>query len=314
MKIDFIGKRASYYAISLLVVLTCIGFLFFKGLNLGIEFRSGSILRVSFEEQVTTEDVKKILGLEKFKVYFQRIKVQVIDPDDTVGQRGHEFFITSDFIPGKLGEDGIDALVLQEFQKVFPSAKTHKFVNIGPSIGDDLKEAAIYSILFSLLVIILYITIRFDFRYAMVAILALVHDVMIVLGVFALTQKPFESSTIAALLTIIGYSLNDTIVILDRIRENIRLMRKEKFDRIVNNSLNQTLSRTINTSITTLCPILVLFAFGGTGVASFSFALLIGVVVGTYSSVCLAAQVLVSWELNSPQEVSSFSGTPSLTR
>jgi len=263
---------------------------------------------------VTSEDVKKILGLEKFKAHFQRIKVQSIDLDDTVGQKGREFFVTSDFIPGKLGEEGMDVVVLQEFRKVFPTAKTRKFVNIGPSIGDDLKEAAIYSILFSLLVIVLYITIRFDFRYAMVAILALVHDVMIVLGIFALTQKPFESSTIAAILTIIGYSLNDTIVILDRIRENIRLLRKEKFDRIVNNSLNQTLSRTINTSLTTLCPIIVLFVFGGTGVASFSFALLIGVVVGTYSSVCLAAQVLVTWETTSPQEVSSFSHTPSLTR
>jgi preprotein translocase subunit SecF len=292
--------RATFYTLSLLAIALCIGLISWKGLNLGIEFRSGSVLRVSFEEKVTREDVKKILSLEKFKQHFKRFQVQQIDPEDVIGSKDREFFITSDFIPGSTDSEGMDRIVLREFQKSFPSAKANEFINIGPSIGDDLKEAAIYSIIFSILAIILYITVRFEFRFGVAAIIALVHDVSIVLGIFALTQTIFSSSTIAAILTIIGYSLNDTIVIMDRIRENTKLLRKEPFSTIVNTSLNQSLKRTVFTSITTLCPIVVLFLYGGTGVYSFSFALLIGIVVGTYSSMCTAAQVLVTWELVKP--------------
>lgn len=302
MNINFVGMRPSFYVASFIMVAACISLLVVKGLNLGIEFRSGSILRMSFNEEVSSEDVRNILSLEKFKAHFKRFQVQQIDPDDLVEGTGREFFITSDFIAGDSSTEGVDKTILVEFQKSFPTAKVHEFINIGPSIGDDLKEAAIYSIFFSILVIIIYITVRFELRYGVVAIIALVHDVSIVLGIFALTQTSFSSSTIAAILTIIGYSLNDTIVILDRIRENSRLMRKEAFDTIVNSSLNQSLKRTIYTSITTLCPILILFLYGGMGVYSFSFALLIGVVVGTYSSACLAAPLLVTWNKMKPQE------------
>jgi len=302
MNINFVGMRATFYTVSIIVIAVCVGLMAFKGLNLGIEFRSGSILRISFSEEVSSEDVRKILSLEKFQAHFKSFQVQQIDPDDVVEGTGSEFFVTSDFIAGNTDAEGMDRVVLKEFQKSFPTAQTHEFINIGPSIGDDLKEAAVYSVLFSILVIILYITIRFEFRYGVVAIIALIHDVCVVLGIFALSQTVFSSSTIAAILTIIGYSLNDTIVILDRIRENMKLMRKESLDSIVNTSLNQSLKRTIYTSITTLCPILILFLFGGTGVYSFSFALLIGVMVGTYSSACLAAQVLVTWNKMKPQE------------
>ena len=302
MNINFVGMRPSFYALSFIVVTACITLLVVKGLNLGIEFRSGSILRISFNEEVSSEDVRKILSLEKFQVHFKRFQVQQIDPDDVVQGTGREFFITSDFIAGDTSSEGVDKKILNEFRKSFSTAKVHEFINIGPSIGDDLKEAAIYSIFFSILVIIIYITVRFELRFGVVAIIALIHDVSVVLGAFALTQTSFSSSTIAAILTIIGYSLNDTIVILDRIRENTRLMRKESFDTMVNTSLNQSIKRTIYTSVTTICPILILFLYGGIGVYSFSFALLIGVIVGTYSSACLAAPILVTWNKRKPQE------------
>lgn len=300
MNLDFIGKRATFYLISSIVILVSFGLIGSKGLNLGIEFKSGSVFRLTFQEEVSADDVRKVLSLEKFRNFFKKYQVQQISDDDKMGGSGAEFFVTSDFIDGSSSEVAADRVVEAEFQKVYPSAKIHEFINIGAAIGDDLKIAAVYSIVFSILVIILYITIRFEFQYSLVAIAALVHDVVFVLGIFALTQREFSSSTIAAILTIIGYSLNDTIVVLDRIRENVKLLRKERFDNVVNTSINQSLSRTVNTSITTLAPICILFFFGGTGVATFSFAMLLGVLVGTYSSICLASPLLVTWN-NSKQ-------------
>ena len=298
MNIDFIGKRATYYLLSGLVLMGCLGLLGVKGINLGIEFKSGSVFRVTFQEKVGAEDLRKFLSLEKFHRYFTKFQVQEISAGDSIGGNTTEFFITSNFIQGGSSAESVDKMVEQELKSNYPTARIHEFNNIGPAIGDDLKESAIYSIIFSILVIIIYISVRFEFQYSIVAICALVHDVLFVMGLFALTQREFSSSTIAAILTIIGYSLNDTIVILDRIRENIRLMRKQRFDTVVNTAINQSLSRTMYTSLTTLCPILILFVWGGTGVANFTFAMLAGVLVGTYSSVCIASPLLVTWEAN----------------
>jgi preprotein translocase subunit SecF len=301
---DFVGNRISFYIFSLVVAAVCLLFIWQSGLNLSIDFKSGSVIRLRFEEadleKATAQQLREILSMEQFKKHFSQFQIQAIESADTVGGTGREFFVTSDFLPDK-GVEGFDVRLFfeTELRKTYPTLSLSEFRNIGPSIGDDLKVDALASIILSMLVIILYITIRFDFRFSIVSIIALVHDTVIVLGFFALLQKEFSPAIIAAILTLIGYSLNDTIVILDRIRENIRLMRKEKYSHIVNVSINQSISRTIKTSLTTLCPIVILFLWGGPGIADFSFAMLIGVIVGTYSSVCVAAPILVSWDLAS---------------
>ncbi|PCJ20581.1 MAG: protein translocase subunit SecF [Candidatus Cloacimonadota bacterium] len=294
MNIDFISKRATFFTVSLVAVIVCLGFVFTQGLNLSIEFKSGSVMRLTFVEKVSTSDVKKVLALDKFGEFFKKVEVQQISSDNIIANSGSEFFVTSDFIAKTENAQNIEDKLVEELGKSFPSVRVSEFVNVGASIGDDLKESAIYSIIFSILVIVMYISFRFEFKFSIVAIIALIHDVTIVLGLFALFHKEFSASTIAALLTIIGYSLNDTIVVLDRVRENMKLLRKEKFDFIVNKSINQSLSRTINTSVTTLTPIAILFIFGGTGVHEFSFAMFIGVLVGTYSSIFVASPLLVT--------------------
>jgi preprotein translocase subunit SecF len=305
MKLDFIGKRSQFYMLSLVIVLISAFLVFSKGLNLSIDFKSGSVMRLRFEaqdaEKISTQKLEEILQTDAFKAYFNKVKIQEIDKSQVIGETGREFFITSDFLPEQTGKDDVKSNLERELQKIYPTATTSEFRNIGPAIGGDLKNSALASIFFSIVVIILYITIRFEFRFSVVSIIALVHDVTIVLGIFALLGKEFSPSAIAAVLTIIGYSLNDTIVILDRIRENLRLMRKQDYGTIINTSINQSLSRTVKTSVTTILPIVVLLLWGGASLESFTLAMFIGVIVGTYSSVCLAAPVLVSWNLSDKQ-------------
>jgi len=166
---------------------------------------------------------------------------------------------------------------------------------VGPKIGGELKSAAMNSVVAALVLIILYITVRFIFRYGVAAIIALVHDVTITLGIFSLLDKEVSLTIIAAFLTIIGYSLNDTIVVFDRIRENMKLRRKESYKDVVNRSVNETLSRTLITSLTTLIVAGTLFVWGGAVIHDFAFALVFGVFVGTYSSIFVASPVLVWW-------------------
>ena len=166
---------------------------------------------------------------------------------------------------------------------------------VGPAIGEDLRKAAVKALIFALVGICIYISFRFEFRFAITAIIALTHDVLIALGMLALTGREISLPVIAALLTIVGYSINDTIVLFDRIREDRKLMRKSSQEEIINTSINQTLSRTVLTSTTTLLVVLALFLFGGEVINDFSFVLLIGVLVGTYSSIFIASPLLIDW-------------------
>ena len=166
---------------------------------------------------------------------------------------------------------------------------------VGPVIGENLKRLASYALLFAFIGIVLYITLRFEFKFSIISILALFHDCLIVLGIFSLMQKEITVSIIAAVLTIIGYSLNNTIVILDRLRENMKLKTREPFDNLINISINQSLSRTINTALTTIIPILAFYFFGGNILSDFALALFIGMVAGTYSSIFIASPLLLEW-------------------
>ena len=166
---------------------------------------------------------------------------------------------------------------------------------VGPAVGEDLRRAAIKALIFAMIGMCLYISFRFEFRFAVTAIIALIHDVLVSLGMIALTGREISLPVIAALLTIVGYSINDTIVLFDRIREDRKFMRKAGQEEIINTSINQTLSRTVLTSLTTLVVVLALFIFGGTVINDFSFVLLVGVIVGTYSSIFIASPLLIDW-------------------
>jgi len=166
---------------------------------------------------------------------------------------------------------------------------------VGPKIGNELKSAAINSVFVALMLIIFYISIRFVFHFGLAAVAALVHDVLITLGIFSLTGKEISLTILAAFLTIIGYSLNDTIVVFDRIRENMGLRRRESYESVINKSINETLNRTLVTSLTTLLVALILFLAGGPVIHDFAFALVVGVLVGTYSSIFVASPILIAW-------------------
>ena len=166
---------------------------------------------------------------------------------------------------------------------------------VGPAVGADLRKVAIKALIFAMVGICLYISFRFEFRFAITAIIALIHDVLVSLGIIALTGREISLPVVAALLTVVGYSINDTIVLFDRIREDRKFMRKSGEEEIINTSINQTLSRTVLTSLTTLIVVLALFLFGGKVINDFAFVLLIGILVGTYSSIFIASPLLVDW-------------------
>ncbi|MBC7239988.1 MAG: protein translocase subunit SecF, partial [Chloroflexi bacterium] len=183
-------------------------------------------------------------------------------------------------------------------RKAFGNMTILRIESVGPAIGEELRRQAAWALLLALGGILIYITLRFKLDFAVVSVLALIHDSLIVLGFYSLLWKEINLPFIAAILTIVGYSLNDTIVVLDRVRENLRVAsRKFDFKTLINMSINQTLSRTINTSLTTLLPVLTLYLFGGEVLSNFALALLLGIIVGTYSSIYVAGALLVEWNL-----------------
>ena len=193
--------------------------------------------------------------------------------------------------------EAVGAMVKRSLSQKFNSddITVERVEMVGPKVGRDLREKALLSILYAIIGIVIYISWRFEFQYAIAAIIALIHDVLVTMGAFSILDKEFTLVIVAAFLTIIGYSLNDTIVVFDRIRENLRRKGKLSLSEIINSSINQTLSRTLLTSGTTLLVVLALFFFGGEIIHDFSFALLVGVFVGTYSSIFIASVFLVYW-------------------
>jgi preprotein translocase subunit SecF len=280
--IDFMGKRTiAGVASTVLVVLSVIWLLFVDGLNLGLDFTGGTLVEVEFEEPTDPEEVRGLLedaGFENGVVQFfgtERDLLIRMPPQMDVAQ-------------ANMGDD-----ILATLKAVHPTVEMRQSNFVGPAVGEELTEDAGLALLAALIVIMLYILFRFTKQFSVGAVAALVHDVLITLGIFSIMQWTFDLSVLAALLAVIGYSLNDTIVVSDRIRENFRKVRKGTPVEIINLSLNQTLGRTLVTSATTLMVLLALLIAGGEGIRGFSAALTIGVVVGTYSSIFVAANVLL---------------------
>jgi len=276
--IDFMGKRQIALVFSLVLITIAIGSIVARGLSLGIDFTGGTLIEVGYSESANLESVRKALA------------------DSGYGDSSVQQFGTPRDILIRLGSNA-DADSARLSNEVFASlskaadseVELRRVEFVGPQVGDELAEDGALAVLVALIAILMYVAMRFEWRFAVGSVIALVHDVIIVVGLFALLQIEFDLPVLAAVLAVIGYSLNDTIVVFDRIRENFRKMRKGEPVEIVNRSLNETLSRTLVTSLTTILVLLALFFLGGEIIHGFAFALLVGVLTGTYSSIYVAS-------------------------
>ncbi len=284
--IDFMGRFRPALMFSVLMILAGVVSVFMHGgLKFGIDFAGGTLVQLKFESPPAIESIRS--GLKEIGLGDSTI--QEFGSPDTI-------LIRVEQSEGKLEEMGARIKESLEQTKGFAGITVERVEMVGPKVGKDLRQKAMLSIIYAIIGIVIYISWRFEFQYAIAAIIALVHDVLITMGAFSVLDKEFTLVLVAAFLTIIGYSLNDTIVIFDRIRENTRRKSKEPLRDIINTSINQTLSRTLLTSGTTLMVVAALFFLGGEIIHDFSFALLVGVVVGTYSSIFIASVFLVYWE------------------
>ena len=276
--------RMTFLVVSLVCIVISLGFFFTKGLNLGVDFTGGLVLQVQFEKPVDVGQVRAALS----KIGYGNATIQAFDDKDIL-------------LRFQAQDDNVRRQVLQALKTDIGAYKILRIDKIGPVVGKELRAQATYSLLLALAGILLYMAYRFRFRFGAVAVASLLHDVIIMLGVYSITGKEVSVTFIAAILTVAGYSLNDTIVVLDRIRENWGSVKTRGMANLVDNSINQTLSRTINTSLTTLLPVISMYLFGGEVISNFAFAFLIGIGVGTYSSIYIASSLLVEWYDRSPK-------------
>ncbi|MBL4711218.1 MAG: protein translocase subunit SecF, partial [Gammaproteobacteria bacterium] len=253
-----------------------------KGLNLGIDFTGGYLIEVGYQDDANLENIRSALSAADFK----DAQVQNFGSSKDIIVR---IAPRADVNKATIGDNILEVLKTTSQQEV--SMRRVEFV--GPQVGDELRDDGGIALLVALGGILIYISFRFQFKSAVGAILALIHDVVITVGVFSLLQMEFDLTVLASILAVIGYSLNDTVVVLDRIRETFRSIRKTSSEDILNISINQTLSRTLVTSLTTLLVLFALFFFGGEIIHGFAMALIIGVIVGTYSSIYIASSTLM---------------------
>jgi preprotein translocase subunit SecF len=276
--INFMRWSKFAFILSIAMIVGSVAALATKGLNWGLDFTGGTLIEVGFEQPANLEQVRSALVAKDFA-------------DATVQNFGSSREVMVRLRPREgisgetLGNQIIDAIKLGTGEQV----EMRRIEFVGPNVGDELTEAGGLAIIVSLLCILLYVTFRFEWRLSAGAVLALAHDVTITLGIFSLSQIEVDLTIVAALLTVVGYSLNDTIVVFDRIRENFRKMRKGDSAEVMNNSITQTLSRTLITSATTLFVVVALFVKGGAMIHGFALALLLGITVGTYSSIYVAS-------------------------
>ncbi|MBW6509467.1 MAG: protein translocase subunit SecF [Desulfuromonadales bacterium] len=287
INIDFIGKRKFALIISLVLILVGLASLVrHGGPHYGIDFAGGTLVQVQFERQTSAAEINNALtDLDLGSPVVQRF-----------GDDSNEFLIRVERTTGEL--QGISVLITETLEQTYGvgQVEVRRVEMVGPQVGRDLRNKGMWAIFYAMLGILAYISWRFEFRFAIGAIIALFHDVVITLGMFSLFAKEIDLPIIAAFLAIIGYSLNDTIIVYDRIRENLGKHNKESFTFILNRSINETLSRTIITSGTTLLVVLSLFVLGGGVIHNFAFAMLVGVLVGTYSSIFVASPLLLLWQ------------------
>jgi preprotein translocase subunit SecF len=288
---DFMGKRKLAVILSIAMVVISVGSLVTRGLNLGVDFTGGLLMEVGYDDAADLQDVRTRLS----GAGFDEAQVQIFGaPNDILIRVMPEGDVEAH------GEDGtakLGAQILEVLQSGDIAVDLRRVEFVGPQVGRELTERGGTAMIFALLMILAYIMFRFQWKFAVGSVTALIHDVIIVIGVFSLLQLPFDLSVLAAVLAVIGYSLNDTIVVFDRIRENFRHTRRGTAAAIVNTSINQMLGRTVITSLTTLLVLLALFFLGGEAVRGFSTALILGIFVGTYSSVYTASTTALALDV-----------------
>ena len=279
---NFMGNRKVALAFSLLLIIASISSLAIKGLSFGLDFTGGTLIEVAYPQSADLVKIRERLTSAGFDDALVQnfgsskdVLVRLAPHEQTSSQS------LGDRILNALKED--DANVTMRRQEF-----------VGPQVGDELRDDGGLAMLIALGFILVYVMARFEYRFALGSIAALIHDVIITMGVFSFFQLDFDLTVLAAVLAVIGYSLNDTIVVFDRIRENFRLMRKQEPGDIVNTSLNQTLSRTVMTSFTTLLVVLAMFFLGGELIHGFAIALIVGIVIGTYSSIYVASSMVIT--------------------
>ena len=293
-KIKFMSYKKVGFALSATLAAGSL-FLLMLGLNLGIDFKGGTAIGLSFDEEVSIQEIRSVMesisvGDQEFNLSTEEIKYFGSNKEIMIKIK------SQDNTPENFGQ-GIVNHIYKSMPTKVPEDKNMFILSLGavsPKVGSELSGKAFWSIVSALVLILFYISIRFEFKFAVGAILALVHDITITLGIFSLTGYEITLSTVAAFLTIVGYSLNDTIVILDRVRENMKSSGTVLFESTINKSINQSLSRTLITSLTTLFVIVVLLTYGGQVIRPFAFTMLVGVIVGTYSSIYIASALLAT--------------------
>ena len=298
-KIDFLGARRFGFVISGALLLAGMISLFLQnGPKLGIDFTGGTRVMVKFDKSVEISSVRDALAIVEIEgETFDFSKAEIkLERDKELGD------LVSVRLP-KLPEtvDDADEAVISKLFDTFPENVPDDIIEfklstdtIGPKIGSELRGKAVLAIVSSILMILIYISIRFQFKFAIGAIAALVHDVLITLGIFSIMDYEISLVIVAAFLTIVGYSLNDTIVVFDRVRENLKRLKQEKYETIINKSINESLSRTVITSLTTFMVVFILWLAGGEVIRYFAFAMMVGILIGTYSSMFVASPVVVA--------------------
>lgn len=286
------GKRKMAMTFSAILLITSIVAIVIRGFNFGLDFTGGTVIVVHYDEAVELEDVRLQLsdaGYEDavVKNFGSSRDIEITLPP--VAQTTDNDAETQESPQSGNDDAKLSNRVMDVLQTHDASARMSKADFVGPQVGDELVEKGSLALLYAIFGILVYVTIRFEWRFSLGAIAALVHDVIIVSGVFAIWQVEFDLTVLAALLAVIGYSLNDTIVVFDRIRENFLSGRKADTETIINTSINQTLARTVVTSLTTMLVLFALYFFGGDLINAFAFALIVGVVIGTYSSIFVAS-------------------------
>ncbi len=283
--IDFMGRRRLAFIVSAVLLVVSLGSLLARGLNFGIEFTGGIVIEAGFPGPANLERIRTDLGVAGFgEAVVQNfgssrdITIQLMPREDLDGSQKRD-------------------QVLAVLQGIDPAVELRRVEFVGPQVGKELAEQGGLAALFALMFILAYVAFRFQWKFAVGAVAALVHDVVIVLGFFSVFAVGFDLAVLAAVLAVIGYSLNDTIVVFDRIRENLLRIRKKTAEDVMNISLNQTLSRTLMTSLTTMLVLLALFFLGGEAVHGFAIALIVGVVIGTYSSIFVASPTALALQV-----------------
>lgn len=283
--IDFIGKRLAFFALSGLLVTAGAVSMGMKGLNLGLDFTGGTLLQVQFDQKVTTAQVREAMTKAGLETSIQSFS----------GRNAYQIKVKGS--QEKVNE--ISDKIMAGFTAAFPGNKftEEKRDYVGPVVGRDLAKKALFAFVLSLFGIIVYVAFRFSNPvWGAAGVIALLHDVFVAAGAMSITNREIDLVIVAALLTIAGYSINDTIVIFDRMRENLRMFPKMPLGQLVNTSVNETLSRTLLTNLTVLSVVAIMFFFGGEVINNFAFCMLVGSMIGTYSTITIATPLVYQWQ------------------